>query len=246
MEKNKKFIRHIGRAAAWLIIWEILNILLSDKIIFAGPAETFVALWHNLARLEFYIAVWTTFFGIAAGFGVSIIACTVIASAAYKNELVDFFVTPVIDFCRYIPTITFTLAAILWSDSSVLAFEVSVFLSVPVIYKHFLAGLRSKAYKKGDKSEFVTGCHRALNMCWKSGIVAQIIGNTRHSIGSMLYIARDEKDMAQIFAWTIVIVLLSVAFEHVVLRIMSFNLLSSGTMQIDDVYEHLEDEDISL
>jgi NitT/TauT family transport system permease protein len=101
-------------------------------------------------------------------------------------------------------------------------------------------------YQPVRMPEYIPGCHRALNMCWKSGIIAQLLGNTRHSIGSMLYVARDNGDVAAIFAWTIVIVGLSIAFEQIVIRMLTIDRFNAGRVNVEEVFEDLEDEEISL
>ncbi|MGN0513155.1 MAG: ABC transporter permease [Lachnospiraceae bacterium] len=255
------------RFMIWMFIWEVISRIVGDSIPFAGPIETLVVLAEKMLHKEFYIAVWTTFSGIAAGFLAAMIVGTFLGYQAYFHKNVDFMITPVIDFFRYIPMITFTLLAIFWSHSSALAFEVSIFLALPVIYKHTLTGLKNSnqhylkrvrqikmqplkkiiyIYQPVAMPEYIPGCHRALNMCWKSGIIAQLLGNTRHSIGSMLFTARDEADVAGIFAWTIVIVGLSVLFEQIVIRLLSLDKYNAGRVDLSAVFEELEDEEISL
>lgn len=265
---NNKFFYQLLRILAWLLIWEILSQIFKRFVPFAGPVETLYVLWSRMHQKSFYVAVWTTFSGIAAGFAGALIIGTLLGYAAYFNDLLDFVLSPLIGFFRYIPMISFTLVAIIWWNSSALAFEVSIFLSLPVIYKNTLTGLKNcdqhylkrvreikmqpvkkliYIYQPVKMPEYIPGCHRALNMCWKSGIIAQLLGNTRHSIGSMLVVARDNADMEGIFAWTIVIVALSVAFEWVVIRLLSTDRFNAGRVRYQDVFAQLEkSEDISL
>lgn len=266
-DRKENILYEAIRIVLWLVIWQTVNFAVGNNVPFAGPIKTLDVLFKMLFNKDFYIAVWTTFSEISLGFFTSMIVGTFLGYIAWFHKKVDFFLTPLVDFCRYIPMVTFTLLAILWSSSSILAFEVSLFLSFPVIYKHTLTGLKNSnqhcllrvreikmtplrkliyIYQPVSMPEYITGCHRALNMCWKSGIIAQLLGNTRHSIGSMLYMARDETDVASIFAWTIVIVAISVAFEHIVIRLLSIDHFNSAHVDIDEVYKELEDEEISL
>lgn len=264
---KKRFIYELIRIGIWLAVWQVLYLIARRFIAFAGPLETAYVMWRNLHDVNFYIAVWTTFSEIAAGFAGALVLGTLFGYAAYFYELLDFILSPVIGFFRYIPMISFTLLAILWSNSAILAFEVSIFLSLPVIYKNTLTGLKNSdqhylkrvrqikmpifkkliyIYQPVKMPEYIPGCHRALNMCWKSGIIAQLLGNTLNSIGSMLYMARDEGDIAGIFAWTIVIVGLSFGFEQIVIRLLSTDRFNAGRVQMKDVFESLEKEEISL
>lgn len=267
MKKKSNLLFEVLRVVVWLAVWQAVAAVVGEQIPFAGPVQTLMVLWEKVFQKEFYVAVWTTFSGISLGFFVAIVVGTFLGYMAYFHKSVDFFLSPVVGFCRYIPMITFTLLAIFWTNSSALAFEVSLFLSFPVIYKHTMTGLRNSSqhylkrvrqirmnpvkkmiyiYQPVAMPEYLAGCHRALNMCWKSGIIAQLLGNTRHSIGSMLYMAQAQEDVASIFAWTIVIVGLSMAFEQIVIRLLSMDRFNAGRVDIDEVFENLEDEEISL
>jgi NitT/TauT family transport system permease protein len=57
-------------------------------------------------------------------------------------------------------------------------------------------------------------------MSWKSGVAAEVIGIPTHSIGERLYMAKIYLETADVFAWTIVIILVSAMFEKLVLWII--------------------------
>ena len=48
-----------------------------------------------------------------------------------------------------------------------------------------------------------------MGMCWKSGVSAEVIGLPDYSVGDALYRAKITISTPEVFAWTLVIVLLS-------------------------------------
>ena len=56
-----------------------------------------------------------------------------------------------------------------------------------------------------------------LGLCWKSGVAAEVIGLPALSIGEALYNAKVYFLTPDLFAWTAVIVAVSVAFEKLFL-----------------------------
>ena len=58
----------------------------------------------------------------------------------------------------------------------------------------------------------------ALGLSWKAGTAAEVIGLCSGTIGEQLYTAKVYFQTADLFAWTAVIVLLSVLFERLFLR----------------------------
>ena len=69
---------------------------------------------------------------------------------------------------------------------------------------------------------FRTGCIVALGLCWKAGIAAEVIGIPKNSIGEHLYNAKVYLDTPDLFAWTLVIVIVSLVFEKLFLGLLSF------------------------
>ena len=57
-------------------------------------------------------------------------------------------------------------------------------------------------------------------MSWKSGIAAEVIGIPSQTIGENLYMAKIYLSTADLFAWTIVIILVSALFEKIFLRLL--------------------------
>ena len=58
----------------------------------------------------------------------------------------------------------------------------------------------------------------AIGLCWKSGVAAEVIGLRTGTVGERLYAAKVYFQTADLFAWTAVIVALSVVMERLILR----------------------------
>ena len=59
----------------------------------------------------------------------------------------------------------------------------------------------------------IPGIITASGLCWKAEIAAEIIAYTKRSIGQGINDAKYNLDTPTVFAWTLVIILLSVALE---------------------------------
>ncbi len=66
----------------------------------------------------------------------------------------------------------------------------------------------------------VSAASVSLGFCWKSGIAAEVIGLPTGSIGEKLYEAKLYLMTGELFAWTAVIVLVSVVFEKLVMLLI--------------------------
>lgn len=67
---------------------------------------------------------------------------------------------------------------------------------------------------------FRSACAAGLGLCWKAGIAAEVIGLPDGSIGERLYEAKVYLETPDLFAWTLVIVLVSLLFERLFLFLL--------------------------
>lgn len=87
----------------------------------------------------------------------------------------------------------------------------------------------------------------ALGMSWKSGIMAEVIGTPKPSIGREMYAAKTYLQTSNLFAWTIVVVVLSVLFENVFMLLLKklsapMGWLAAGKDDSDEAGEDDEDD----
>ena len=54
-------------------------------------------------------------------------------------------------------------------------------------------------------------------LAWKAGVSAEVLANARNSIGGRIYGAKIYLDTADLFAWTAVVIVLSVVLERLLL-----------------------------
>jgi len=112
----------------------------------------------------------------------------------------------------------------------------------PIIYTNILTGLKEVDSKLLDFSKVyningfrklhyilipeifqyvISAVKTASGMAWKSGVAAEIIGLSRNSIGYKLYEAKIYFSISDLFAWTLVIILLSLGFEKLLIFILN-------------------------
>jgi NitT/TauT family transport system permease protein len=75
-------------------------------------------------------------------------------------------------------------------------------------------------YRPAVLPYLISGCRVALGMSWKSGIAAEVIGVPVHSIGEKLYMSKIYLSTADLFAWTLVIIIISALFEKLFLYLL--------------------------
>ena len=189
------------------------------------------------------------------GFLLALALGLALAALAAALRWVEVLLRPLMLTIKSIPVASFIILALMWLRSAGnLAVFISFLMVLPVVYTNTLAGIRETdarllemaavfrvppakrvryLYVPAALPYFRSACTVGLGLCWKSGVAAEVIGITSGSIGEALYNAKILFSTAELLAWTVVIVLLSLAFERLFLwglaRVESVLLERSGT-----------------
>ena len=146
--------------------------------------------------------------------------------------------TPLIAALKATPVSSITILLLVWISSRNLSIAISFIMVFPIMHTTLEKALEEVDPKlkemmeiydvKGGKriryvyfSEvlpyFESGVKSSLSLAWKSGIAAEVIAIPSGSIGEKLFEAKVYLSTGDLFAWTIVIVLLAFVFEKLFL-----------------------------
>ena len=228
-------------AAFWLAVWQIASVALGQEILLVSPARAFLTLWELLRTAAFYRAVGFSFLRILAGFALGVAAGALLAPLAKASPLVRAVVSPLMQAAKATPVASFIILALIWLRADKLSVFTSFLMAMPITYVNVYEGLESADTKLLEMADIfglgrwsraraiyapaaypflLSAVGSALGLCWKAGIAAEVIGIPDGSIGEALYRAKIFLDTPRLFAWTIAVALLSVAFEKAILRLL--------------------------
>ncbi|MBR5967526.1 MAG: ABC transporter permease subunit [Lachnospiraceae bacterium] len=241
-ENKTKTIAYTAAAVIfWLLVWQVLSVATGSRVILPGPLDALKALFRLIPQLTFWKTVGNSFIHIAAGFLCAVAAGTLLAAASYRFAPVKILFAPLMRLIKAVPVASFIILVLLWINSRMLPAVISFLMVLPVIYTNVLAGIegtdkkllemaevfrlsRAKRLKyiyiPAVKPHFVSAVNIGLGFSWKSGVAAEVIGLSPNAIGTRLYEAKLYLMTDELFAWTAVIVLVSVAFEKAVMAVL--------------------------
>ena len=228
----------------WIFLWQVASSSLHINIILVGPLEVLQSLLSQILTMEFWKTIAFSFGKISLGFLLSFIAGIIAGGAAFRFPLLEDFLEPPMSFLKSVPVASFIILALIWIGSKNLSLFIAFLVVFPMIYLHTMAGFRSAdkkllemarvfrmppvkklfyIYRPTLLPHLISGCPVALGMSFKSGIAAEVIGVPDHSIGEKLYMAKIYLSTADLFAWTLVILVISAAFEALFLWLLSLS-----------------------
>lgn len=231
----------------WILVWQAASMGISNDLVLVGPWEVACSLFSLVPTPDFWRSVGGSFSRICTGFLSAFCLGLFLGSLAFRFALVRELLEPVMVLMKSVPVASFVVLALIWMGSENLSVLISFLMVLPILYTHTAAGLAATDPKLLEMAQvfaaspfrklryiylptlfphIVSSCRVALGMSWKSGIAAEVIGIPSHSIGEHLYMAKIYLDTSGLFAWTLVIILVSALFERV------FLLLLEGTQKL--------------
>lgn len=218
----------------------LLALAVDNRILAVTPLETASRLLQLPGEKDFWLSVSRSLLRIGAGFWAGFGAALLLAALSRRLPLLEELLFPVMKLIMAVPVASFAVLLLIWWGSSFLAVAVCFLVVLPVIYTNALEGLKATDKRLLEMAEvfrlpfrnrffyiycpalkpFLYGSMKvALGMCWKSGVAAEVIGTPDFSLGERIYMSKIYLDTAGVFAWSAIVIFMSVPFEKLVLKL---------------------------
>lgn len=226
----------------WLMLWQIASRALSNPLVLAEPLDVCYSLSQSIATLPFWESIGSSLLHIALGGIAAFFIGVILALLAHKAPLIREILEPAITFLKAVPVVCVIVLMLLWAGSAWTSTIVVMMVVFPSIYYALQQALQNideqlsemlKVFKVAGLRKLlfftwpsvlpylIAASKVAVGMSWKSGIAAELIGIPVGSIGEELYLTKITLAISDLFAWTIVIVLISLVCEKLVLFLLA-------------------------
>ena len=237
---NMKQLRKVIIIFCWFLAWALVSRIIQNKILLAGPVETLQALGRMVSTSSFWAACGGTILRIAVGYLAGMLLGILLASVSAGRFWMEEMLAPVITLMKAVPVASVVVIFLIWWGSGNLGIAISFFMAMPNFYLNTLEGIRSTDVKKLEMAKVFAMPRRnkffyiyrpalrpfwdsaiklSVGMSWKAGVAAEVIGLPAKAIGEQLYMSKIYLETDKVFAWTLVIILLSQLFEKLCLKL---------------------------
>ncbi len=248
---NIKTSRATARIAAalfslilWVAVWIAAAALAGNSLIFPSPFDVITRLIKLVATSGFWLAVAVTLFRITAGLAAGVIIAIPLAVLTHRFSAAHILTSPLLTIIRATPVTSFILLAFFWFDKSTIPVFTSFLMVFPIMWAGIATGLESvpqeliemtrvfrfplwrritKLYIPAISADFRSSLITSIGLSWKAGVAAEIIAVPRLSVGRNMYEAKVYLETPDLFAWTVVVVVLSLIFERLLARLLRGN-----------------------
>ncbi len=225
------------RISSWiviLIIWQIAAMAIGNDILLPQVFQVISRMIAQVADPTLYASVGVTMLRVLFGFIIAFSAALASGIAAATNKTFHEFFHPFVVLTHTIPNITYMFMALIWLGAEGSVAVIVFFILYPVLYQTVYGGMLDINPELADVAKLypetflnrlfkVTlpmlgpalyeGSRGALSLGLKVGVMAEILGQVQTGIGHQLYLGRVQLDMAEIFAWTAWMILLSLLID---------------------------------
>lgn len=227
---------------AWLVIWQLASFAVGSRLLLAGPLETVLCLAGLVVRREFWATVAFSLVRIAAGFVASFVLALALASIARRLRVVEEFVAVGLGAVKSVPVVCIVVLLLMFVGSRNVS-AVAVFLvALPALYFAAFEALGNLDSGMGELLDacgvrglrcvlghvwpsmhpfLVATCKNVVGMSWKAGVAAELVGMPLGSMGERIYQTKLLLETGELFAWTIVVVVLAAVSERAFLALLA-------------------------
>ncbi len=236
---HKKYLQRAGAILFALALWQFAAMALDQSMLLVSPLKVLARLFTIWLEEGFFSTIWFSFRRIALGFFLGFLLGVLLGIPAGRFSWLETLLWPFVITIKSVPVASFVIISLIWLPSGELSVFISFLMVFPVIYSNVLEGIKSTDSRMTEMAELyglsfgkrllyihmprlrpflLSGCSVALGLSWKSGIAAEVIGIPDGSMGEMLYESKIYFNTADLFAWTVIIVLISVGFEKLFMK----------------------------
>lgn len=227
-------------AVFWIGVWWLLAALVRQELLIPTPLVVLKTLVSLLPTALFWQSVGMSLLRIVLGFLAALVVGTILAILTTKSSLIRAVFSPLLHIIRAAPVASFIILTLVWIDYDVIPAFIAFLMVLPVVWVNVAEGLArtdkgllemarlyavpsrrvlTRLYLPSVKPYFVTACVNGLGFAWKSGVAAEIICRPDLAIGNRLQLAKMTLETPEVFAWTAVVIVLSILLEKLLLRV---------------------------
>lgn len=228
-------------AVFWLAVWWLLALIVGKELLIPSPPLVVRTLLELVVTGAFWRYTALTLLRITLGLLLGIVLGILTALLTDRFSWLHALLAPAVRVVRATPVASFIILVLLWVANGRVPVVISALVVLPVIWESTAAGLRSvdqnllefaRAYRltRWDTwrrivipsmlPQLAAAVCTAIGLAWKSGVAAEVLCLPKAAVGTQVYFSKLYLDTPALFAWTLVVVALSLTVERIARRLL--------------------------
>lgn len=240
MENKNIYISVIYKAAGFLLLialWQIVAGIYKNDIIFPTFSDTIKRILEIMVKTDLSKEILITLNRGVQGLIIGSLAGIVSGIISGLNKYGRQIIMPLMMFCQATPVISFLLLFLIWFDNKNIPFIVVVISVMPSFAISVVEGIKNTDKKLIEMAKFykiktmkiikdiympavsgyiLSAFKTALGITFRVAVMAEVLAHPGNGIGERMNSARINVETVDIFAWTIIIIVITIGFEKIV------------------------------
>ncbi|MCE5196619.1 MAG: ABC transporter permease subunit [Negativicutes bacterium] len=218
----------------WFLVWQFAAARVQLALLLPAPGQVLRRLAELLQEAAFWQVVLASLRRIFFGYALAVVLGSLLAVLTAFLPSVRQVIAFPMNIIKASPVASFVILALIWIASDTLPLFICFLMVLPMVWSNVETGIREAdenllemawvyrfslpalwrtVYLPAIKPFFTTACLVGFGFAWKSGVAAEVLSLPRLGIGTKLYQAKIYLETADLFAWTIVVISISISFE---------------------------------
>lgn len=224
-----------------VVIYEFVAYSLNKPVILPSGLEVVQELFRIFQSSTFMIIILATLCKTLITFSIVLILSLVFGIVAGHSKLVQSVLSPLITLLRTIPTVAFIIIFLIWLGRELGPIFIVGLVVFPILYELILGAMNTvntdlrdvcllfgstplEKFKALYYPQVIvalnSGIQATLGLSFKVMVMAEVMSQSRIGIGQALNYEKTYLNMAGVFAWSIVLVLIVLLFDWAIGLIM--------------------------
>lgn len=229
----RKILKICVPVAVYIVIWQLLSMLVGSSLLLPSPKDTAEAAVGILGSSGGWSAIGATIARILIGYCLGIILGVLLAVLTSHFHVAEWLLRPLRSLIKTTPITSFALILLVSVVSGAVPVVVSTIVVMPMIWQTTEEAIKNRSEQLSEMSRiflspwkkliyvslpqilprFFATASTALGFAWKAVITAEILALPRFGIGRQMQDNKIYLETPELFAWTLLVVLLSVLIE---------------------------------
>ncbi|MBO5355170.1 MAG: ABC transporter permease subunit [Clostridia bacterium] len=218
----------------WIGVWWLLAALLNKPLLLPTPIAVVQTVGHLALTGDFWLAILMSLVRILLGIALALLFGVLLAMLTVKSPFCHHLFSPLLTLCKATPVASVIFLVLLWVGRDRVPLFIAFIMALPIVWSNVREGLlqtdrklleMAKVFNLSGRQQlisiripslfpyFLAACRSAIALAWKAGIAAEVLCLPKRSIGLGIYDGKMYLETDALFAWTLIVILISALVE---------------------------------
>jgi len=218
----------------FIILWQLIAVIINNDVYIPRIQQGIEAIKIILNEQNFLKVIFSSFYRTMFSYLLALIFSMILGVLATVCPFFQYVMQPINSFGKTIPTMVLVVLSLVWFDKDKTPFVVGFAITFPILYEGIRNGLMQidkkiidmtkiyevslkdkirKIYLPVMKFYFMSIFVSTFSLTFKTVIAGEVHGQPKFGIGSQIQLEKVNFNTSGIFAWIVIIVIISVVLE---------------------------------